>query len=436
MFVLVNGLVCAQPKPKVYKHSVLHFGLFPGFSTNGLNPGEFNNDLSINLISGYSHSNRIIEINGVTGFKTASSTGIHLSGIADFIGVNGQVGLTDKEKRSEKRSGYETNLTGVQLSGLYNYVGSNVSGGQITLGVNKTSNYLIGVQFAGLINYVGGFTIGSQASILGNYSKKSMSGVQLSLLVNYTNGSYSGIQIGAYNHAGVINSVKGPGASTNSALQIGLINTSGNMGGTQIGLINIGNRVTGTQIGLINIFKNGKSVDHSDRPAYGLLNFGYYINPRVYTSEFFLANYGLYTGKPLNDRVRSATRTLYSYNEITYSTNYSLGKEAQWGVSYKAGIISFYKSVDVTNQRNYFSLMTEISHFNRNKKYDKKLNLKYAVHLETGLRLARKINWIYPFVGVSYNYVPQKLDGQPEILASTTNNGSFWLGYVAGIMLH
>lgn len=436
LFVTVTTVLFAQPKHQIYKHSILQLGIFPGLSTNGLNPGEFDNDISINILSGYGHSNRIIAINGITGFNTASSTGIHLSGLADFIGGNGQVGLSDKEKRSELRSGYETSLLGFQISGVHNYVGSNVTGGQFALGGNMIKNYLIGVQLGGVYNYVGGFTMGAQLSIFANYSKKSMSGFQLAGFLNYTNGSYSGIQIAAINHAGVINSTKEPGTSQNTALQIGLINLSGNMGGTQIGLINIGKKVSGTQIGLVNIFKNGSTVDSRDRPAYGLLNIGDIINPRIYTSAFFLANYGLHTGKSLNGRVRSATRSLTSYNEVLYSTNYSINREARWGVSYKVGFISYYKSVDIRNQRNYCSLLAEVGHFNKNKKFDGHVNIRYAVHIETGFRLSKKINFVYPFLGVSYNYIPQQIVNGPEIIATNNSNGSFWLGYTFGIMLH
>jgi len=428
-------VVFAQNKFSAYKKSTIQLGLFPGISTNGLNPGEYNNSFSINVFTGFGHSTKRFEFNGLAGFNTASSTGIQISGLANFIGGNGQVGLTHKQKRAERRHGYETNLTGFQFSGALNYVGTNVFGAQFSLGVNNVSNYLMGFQFGGLFNYVGGFTMGTQISIIGNYSKKSMSGVQLSLLLNSTQGSYSGIQIGGYNHAGMIFPTKGPMANKNTGLQIGVINSSGDMGGWQVGLINIGNRVAGTQIGLVNIFKNDNAADYKDRPAYGLFNFGSILNPRVYISNLFLTNYGLYTGKALNSRVKSATRYVYSYNETIYSTN-SPSSDIYWGLSYRVGIISFYKAMDITSQRNYFSLSAELGHYNKNKKLDDKLNMRYAVHIEMGFKLSRKISYIYPFVSLSYNYMPNANDRASEFLAANINAGTFWPGYAFGIMIH
>jgi hypothetical protein len=426
----------AQSRTSAYKKSTLQLGLFPGMSTNGLNPGEYDNSFSFNLISGYGHSTRRLEINGLSGFNTASSSGIHISGLANYIGVNGMVGLNEREKRVQRRKGYETNLSGFQFSGLLNYVGTNVFGAQVTLGVNNVANHLMGVQLSGLFNYVDGFTIGTQISGLGNYSKKSMSGVQISLLFNATQGSYSGIQLGAFNHAGVILPTKGPFAAKNTALQIGLINHTTDMGGWQIGLVNVANKVSGTQIGLINIFKNENFVDYKDGPAYGLLNFGGIFNPRIYYSDLFLANYGLYTGKALNSRVRSAGRSFYSYNEIVYSSNHGQLEDYAWGASYRFGLISFYKAIDITNQRNYYSISGELGHINLDKKLDKSPNMRYAVNAEIGLRLSRKLGWIYPFLTATYNYMPNGTLKSTEFLASSIGKGQLWPGFSAGVMIH
>ena len=436
ILLFCSQLVVGQSKSVAYKKSILQLGLFPGLSTNGIHPGEYDNLFTLNLFTGYAHSTRYLELNGLAGFNTSSSSGIQLSGLTNFIGGNGQVGLTEKQKRQEHKTGYETNLSGFQISGLMNYVGSNVFGAQATLGINVTSNYLMGSQFGGLFNYVGGFTIGTQVSVIGNYSKKSMSGVQVSILLNSTQGSYSGIQVGAFNHAGAIGTTRGPTAGYGTALQIGLVNTSGDMGGWQVGLVNIGKRVAGTQIGIVNIFKNAKSVDYQDGPAFGLLNFGYYINPRVYFSELFMSNFGLNTGKPINGRIRSASRTIYSYNEVVYSTNYAYENVMNWGVSYRAGLISFYKAPDYRSERNYYSFMGEIGHINWNDQAENQINLRYAVHLEAGVRLSRKLNFIYPFAGVSYNYIPKTEDGSPEFLSNSVGKGELWPGYSVGIMFH
>ncbi len=429
-------IIFAQNKTVAYKKSTIQLGLFPGISTNGLDPGEYENLFSFNLFTGYGYSTRYFELNGLSGFNTASSSGIHISGIANFIGGNEMVGLTEKEKRKQRRNGYETNLTGFQLAGVLNYTGANTEGAQITVGVNNTQKYLIGAQIGGLFNYVGSFTMGTQISLIGNYSKKSMSGVQLSLLLNTTQGSATGMQIGGYNHAGVINSTKEPNPSTNTGMQIGVVNTTGDMGGIQIGILNIGDRVAGTQIGIINIFKMPKPVDYKAEPAFGLLNIGGIMNPRFYVSELFLTNYGLFTGKGLNSKVRFASRFVYSYNEITFSTNYKQEREIKWGASYRFGIISFTKSQDPNMWRNYFNFSAELGHYNLNKKFDDELRMRYAAHIELGSRLSKKMSSFYPFIGISYNYMPNAIASTPEFLATTAGNGKLWAGYSVGVMIH
>ncbi len=429
-------IMYAQNKTAAYKKSSIQLGLFPGISTNGLDPGEYENLFSLNLFTGYGYSTRYFELNGLAGFNTASSSGIHISGIANFVGGNEMVGLTEKEKRKQRRNGYETNLTGFQIASLLNYTGNNTEGAQVTAGVNNTQKYLIGAQIGGLFNYVGSFTMGTQISLIGNYSKKSVSGVQFSLLLNTTQGSATGIQFGAYNNAGIINSTKGPNASTNTGMQIGLVNTTGDMGGWQVGILNIGDRVAGIQIGIINIFKSPKPVDYKDGPAFGLLNIGGIMNPRAYMSELFLTNYGLFSGKPLNARVRSATRLVYSYNEIIYSTNYKQVSKIKWGASYRVGIISFTKAVDPHVWRNHFSVSGEIGHYNLSRKVDDQLNMRYAVHTELGSRLSRKMRSFYPFIGLSYNYMPSAIENAPGILETNVGNGKLWVGYTIGLMIH
>jgi len=436
VLLLWSHVILAQPKLVKYQKSALQLGIVPGLGTNGIHPGEYDNLFSLNVITGYSHSTKFLEVNGLAGFNTASSSGIQISGLANFIGGNGQAGLSNREKLRERKTGYETNLSGFQISGLMNYVATNTFGAQITLGINTTANYLIGSQFSGLFNYVKKFTIGTQVSVIGNYSKRSMTGVQLALVLNATQGRYSGVQLGAFNHAGVIGNTKGPTPGYGTAWQIGLVNTSGDMGGWQIGLINIGKRVTGTQIGIINIFKSGKSVDYKDGPAFALLNFGYYINPRVYISDLFTSNFGLSTGKPINARIQAASRYVFSYNEVVYSTNYKLENDINWGVSYRAGLISFYKSSDARNQRNYFSFMVEIGHVDWDSQVKKQLNLRYATHLEVGVRLSKKLSFIYPFASISYNYLPRAEGDSPEILTTTVGTGKLWAGYSVGVMLH
>lgn len=418
-----------------YKTSAIQLGIVPGLSTNGINPGEYYNFISLNVFTGYGRSTKYLELNGLGGFNTHSSSGIHISGIANFIGGNGQIGKTELEKEKTEGIEYTPELHGFQFAGLINYVGYNTIGSQISLGLNSTKNYLLGVQIGSILNSVGSFTSGAQIALGVNLTKKSMSGTQASLLFNSSGGRHSGFQLAAVNHTGEIGNPKGPAEGTGTAMQLGVINICGNMGGLQVGLLNIGDRVGGTQIGLINFFKNEKVGNFSDGPAYGLLNFGYFIHPRIYMSDLFLSNFSINTGKPLNSRVSDAKRHVYSYNEVVYSRNYGTNNGMIWGLSYRTGIISYYKDIGPENRKNYYSISGEVGHIIPNLETDN-LNLRYALHLETGVRLPPKLSSIYTFIGVSFNYMPTYFGNFIEVSKSPTNESRIWPGLSLGVMLY
>ncbi|MEQ8925777.1 MAG: hypothetical protein RLO81_08160 [Fulvivirga sp.] len=435
MILLLSFTLNAQSN-LAYKTSAIQLGIVPGLSTNGIDPGEYYNLISINVFTGYGRSTKYFELNGLGGFNTHSSSGIHISGISNFIGGNGQVGKTDNEKEKTEGIAYTPELHGFQLSGLINYVGYNTIGSQISLGFNSTKNYLLGVQMGGILNSVGSFTSGAQFALGVNLTKKSMSGTQASLLFNSSGGRHSGFQLSTINHTGEIGNPKGTAEGTGTSMQLGLINICGNMGGFQVGLINIGDRVGGTQIGLFNFFKNEKVGNFSDGPAYGLLNFGYFIHPKIYMSDLFLSNFGINTGKPLNSRVSDAKRNFYSYNELVYSRNYGTNNGMIWGLSYRAGIISYHKDIGPENRKNYYSISGEVGHVNPNLETDNILNLRYAIHFETGFRLPPRLNSIYPFIGVSFNYMPIYYGNFIEVSKSSTNESRLWPGLSIGVMLY
>ena len=431
LLLVYNHTLKAQSN-LIYKTSILQLGVVPGLSTNGINPGEYYNLFSLNVFTGYGRSTRYFELNGISGFNTHSSSGIHLSGLSNFIGGNGQIGKTDAEKEKTDGIDYTPELHGFQLSGLINYVGYNTVGGQLTLGINSTKNYLLGAQISGVFNSVGSFTSGVQIAIGGNLTKKSMSGTQASLLFNSSGGRHSGIQLSAINHTGEIGNPKGPSEGTGTAMQLGLINICGNMGGLQLGLINIGDRVGGTQLGLINFFKNEKTGNFSDGPAFGLLNFGNFLDARIYTSDLFLSNFSINSGKPLNSRVSNAKRTIYSYNEVVYSKNYG-NNNMVWGLSYRMGIISYFKELGPSNEKNYYSLSGEIGHINSTLIENDGINLRYAFHLEAGFRLTKNVN---PFFGFSYNYMPHYSGKFIEFSQANPNASKSWPGFSLGLMFH
>ena len=294
-------VVYAQKKNvKEFLPKTFHFSIAPGLSTNGVNPGNFNNLVSLNLTSSYSAGFRLLEVSGISSFTRFSSSGFCLSGLANVVGGDAPI----KNKRDEKEAA--PTFHGIQAAGLLNFVTGDVIGAQFSGGVNHSRTNVSGVQ-VGLANVNHGFILGVQASALLNAANYT-SGLQASPLVNISKTNLFGFQIGGLNY---VKTIYGPKSNVNlgNGVQIGLINISNEMDGWQFGLINVSRRSTkGTQVGLINFFKG-----NVEGTPIGLLNIGRpYATLRVWASDLFLSNYGIGLGS------KKVQNTLfYSYNPFT-----------------------------------------------------------------------------------------------------------------------
>lgn len=111
----------------------------------------------------------------------------------------------------------DVSFTGIAVAGGFNYnkgtatvIGLQLAGGA-NVNVNKAR--VVGVQAAGLLNQNG-----AESSVLG---------VQLALVNNCQYTTVTGVEVGLYNHAQVVN-----------GFQIGLVNIVDSLHGLQIGLAN------------------------------------------------------------------------------------------------------------------------------------------------------------------------------------------------------
>jgi len=192
----------------------LQFSLVPFVGTNGTNSGNVVNEVSFNLLGGYSAGTQAFEMAGLFNINRGMMSGVQLAGLFNQVG-----GIVD----------------GVQLAGLF----------------NSNLDSVKGVQLAGLTNFTTGAVEGVQISGLANFSPKYVQGVQLSGLLNFTPKLVEGSQIsGGLNFAG--EGIKGS--------QVGLVNFAGKVNGFQLGLINIADSVSGVPVGLITIIKDGYHV--------------------------------------------------------------------------------------------------------------------------------------------------------------------------------
>ncbi len=446
---------CQVSKLKDRKNNVYEFkhmfqlSLFPGISTNGIKSGSFRNDFSVNLFGGLSSGNRIFELGIITNVNFKSSTGIQISGLANVIGANAFVNLTDAEAFQLQKEKSHSSMQGIQVAGLLNYVLDTCGGFQISGVLNVVGDDFNGIQLAGLGNSSGGNMRGLQLSSLYNIAHRSISGIQLSTFFNYTDGELSGSQIALVNKSRKMGGRNSTPPTKARGLQIGLFNFCKGMNGTQVGLINFGGTARGKQIGLINFYSGGTPHEKDARSGtpIGLLNFNssgsYY---RIAHNEIFEVSIERTSGNCLNcSRVLGSampfTDNSQIYNENALIVGYD-HLNRTWGFGYGFQKVLYNKASvapNVDNKKRVITYGFKFLHLNNTLSLDKTFNLLNRLNFDFGKRVKSK----YLFAGVSLNYFLHENTRDVEeykirsfIISSGQAFGyasNFWPGYEVGI---
>ncbi len=190
-----------------FETRIFQLSVITPVGTNGLYSHLIINNISLNLLGGYSKGNIGFEAGALYNVNLEITEGLQVAGLANYSG-NGD--------------------NAVQFAGLAN--------------VNRE---LGGAQFAGISNLTLNGETSFQASGIFNYSK--LSKVQFAGVSNLTLSGNNAFQL-----AGILNYAE------NSNVQIsGFMNIAKNISGLQLGLINISETNDGVPIGLFNIVKNG-----------------------------------------------------------------------------------------------------------------------------------------------------------------------------------
>jgi hypothetical protein len=445
---LLALIVCfgAHAQRKVNFVKPFHFSVAPGLGTNGLHPGGYINYFAINLTSGYSSANYILEIGGISNLNVNETRGLQFAGIANITGGNAYAGMQLKEIDQKVKSGFETNLSGAQFSGVTNVVLKNVFGWQTTGGFNVVKGALIGLQIAGISNTVYKYSFAVQLAGLWNVSAESMDGVQVAGLFNITKGGLYGLQLSAFNRAGIMEGKNSFNNEDPTALQLGLVNMADGMNGFQIGLINISKRMQGTQIGLINIYRNGKSPLTRDGTSIGLLNIGSGGYFSVYATELFYTNIEIATGTVKNRRIIDERREIQVQNALIFSNELNFIREhPSWALGYGLKKMYFNRSsLPGMNKMRFFSFGSDFMHVNHDrKKITKELSLVTRPGIAFGSRLHPYLKGIfknmYFFASVAYNFYVSD-SGKRISPSSMGSKGAIggksyetWPGFSAGV---
>ncbi|GAA0893113.1 hypothetical protein GCM10009122_27920 [Fulvivirga kasyanovii] len=445
LLLLNSTLIFSQPTQKhSYEKRLVQFSVAPGLGSNGLHPGRYINYFSLNLTSGYSAANALIEVGGFSNLNTDYTRGLQFAALVNITGGNAFARMSVKEvKKYEKE--FEANLQGAQFSGLANITLTNVFGLQASGGVNLCGNALFGLQMAGMANVVKNYSFGVQVAGIYNSSVNAMDGVQIASLLNFTGGKLQGGQFGMINSAQLIEGKNSLNKTSATGLQVGLVNRAAKMNGFQIGLINFGGQMQGTQLGLINFYRGGKSADTRDGTSIGLLNIGQSYNIQLYADELFKTNYVISTGTGKNFRKLDANKWVYIQNLLIfgYNPDFLERDHTQWALGYGLHRMVFNRSATPgMNEFMFVSTGVELLHYNKGKEINENLNLLSRFKVSFGSRLHQKVSNLYLFGGVAYNILMANKDiqvAQTFLAEESTSKDTIikrWAGLHFGVMFH
>jgi hypothetical protein len=204
----------------------VQLSLVPALSTNRLLSGRTTNNISINILGGYSEEVNGVELGGVFNILRGNARYVQLAGVFNLVGGNVRAwqaaGLGNLNYRdasgllmgglfnlqrgravgTQAAGGF--NLTwgkarGMQMAGMFNFNRDTLHGYQAAGLFNVAWRQIKGVQTAGLFNLAGEVK-GGQISPLLNVSTRRLGGLQLGL-VNYATKMRHGIQLGLVNYA-------------------------------------------------------------------------------------------------------------------------------------------------------------------------------------------------------------------------------------------
>ncbi|MCU0449155.1 MAG: hypothetical protein MUC97_04805 [Bernardetiaceae bacterium] len=222
----------------------MQLSLVPAVGTNRLLGGRATNNLSINLLGGYSEEITGLEMGGVFNIVRGNVRYVQLAGVFNMVGGNVRAwqaaGLGNLNYRD---------ASGLMMGGLFNLQRGRAVGMQAAGGLNLTWGHARGIQMAGMFNFNRDTLQGYQAAGLFNVAWRQIKGVQTAGLFNVA-GEVKGAQISP-----LLN------VSTRrlGGLQLGLVNYATKMrGGIQLGLVNYADSSRHSlQMGLFSFVRRG-----------------------------------------------------------------------------------------------------------------------------------------------------------------------------------
>lgn len=244
----------------VKKEIPVQISFVPPLSTNGPDNKYITNNLSFNVLSGYSGGVNGAEVGGLLNMIRGNVEGAQVAGLGNLVKgrmdgaqVAGLFNIQQEAMEGVQVAGL-LNLSGstqteaVQVAGFMNLINGDLDGAQTAGFLNLNKGSLHGVQVAGFMNQSGGPVDGAQVAGFFNLNQGNTRGSQIAGFMNLSPGSVVGSQV-----AGFMNQTR----NLRGVQVAGFLNQARNVHGSQIGFINIADSVSGVQVGLFNFARNG-----------------------------------------------------------------------------------------------------------------------------------------------------------------------------------
>lgn len=404
--VSLSNIVWAQEK-KESNPRAFQLTFITPLGTNGVESKNITNNLSINIIAGYSGGLKGTEFGGIANILKGDMEGAQFAGYANidqgkghgFQG-SGFLNFNRKEFRGAQFAGYAnvilSNSKGFQGAGFANVVNGNLKGHQYAGFANVVTDSLDGFQGAGFANYSTGSTHG-QLSGFSNFNFGEIKGAQITGFSNINIGNFKGLQMAGFVN---FNSNKLHGAQIS-----GFFNYTKKLKGLQLGVFNYADSLeSGVSIGVISYVRNGYHTFEvsGNESLYGVLSYktgtrSFYnilaVGASVKNDMIYWGwGYGIGTIVPLNQKVDlNFEGTCFQINEDKWYTNrVNLLNKINLSVLYKVndnftlfGGPSWNVMVsDIAN--NPDSKFVPWNTFN--KTYDKNINVKMYPGFNVGVR--------------------------------------------------
>lgn len=263
------------------------FSVLPFVGTNHKLSGNVINDISINMLGGYSFGVTTAEFGGLFNIARADVQGVQAAGLFN------QAGGTAKGAQLAGLYNISSDAEGVQGAGLFNVI----YGG--SAGHNGVRYRPTVVQLAGLFNVIIGERKGPQLAGLFNLSSHDAGPVQAAGFLNVAGGEVTGAQVSGFmNIAG--RKITGTQIS-------GFMNIVSEIQGSQISVFNFADSVSGIPIGLMSFVVKG------------------YHKLEIAADEIFYTNIAFRTGVHRFYNILTVGAKPHTFNDSTTSWTFGYG---------------------------------------------------------------------------------------------------------------